>query len=366
MSQLRGAAAGPVVVINVDHIRSDALILTSARALSIELPALTPDAVGQQAVNLIAAVEASVDPDESAAGRREAQRAVTDVLGWLWDAIAEPVLRRIDEDGLWGHPGSRRLWWCPTGTASYLPLHAAGRLDGRGLTGTAHTVLDRVVSSYTPTIRALLDARQPVPEPRIVPPEIIVVAMPQTPGQADLPNAAGEADLLDTAFPGRVEKLIGPSARRDRVLAALAERPWVHLACHGSVDLERPADSALLVHDYQAAPLTVADIARLRLRRAELAFLSACDTAQPGVRLLDESVHLASAFQAAGYRHVIATMWPVWDRAALRAARSVYAMLARTGSAADSAWAVHAAVRAARDRAPDAPSTWASIVHYGA
>ena len=90
-----------------------------------------------------------------------------------------------------------------------------------------------------------------------------------------------------------------------------------HLACHGATDLEHPAESALLIHDYRTAPLTVADVVRLRLRQAELAYLSACDTAQPGVRLLDESIHLASAFQAAGYRHVIATMWPVWDLAAL-------------------------------------------------
>ena len=150
------------------------------------------------------------------------------------------------------------------------------------------------------------------------------------------------------------------------MLTALAGRPWARLACHGATDLEHPAGSALLVHDYRAAPLTVADVVRLRLRQAELAYLSACDTAQPGVRLLDESIHLASAFQAAGYRHVIATMWPVWDLAALRAARSIYATLARTGSAADSARAVHAAVCAARRRAPSTPSSWAGLVHYGA
>jgi hypothetical protein len=40
------------------------------------------------------------------------------------------------------------MWWVPTGNLSYLPLHAAGRDD--------ECVLDRVVSSYTPTVRSLL------------------------------------------------------------------------------------------------------------------------------------------------------------------------------------------------------------------
>ena len=277
-------------------------------------------------------------------------------------------MRQLDQDGLWAeYGGDRRLWWCPTGALAYLPLHAAGRPGGTATaTGGPSSVLDRVIPSYTPTIRALLDARQPVTPPRTGPPEITVVAMPETPGQEDLRNAIREAELVQAAFPGQVEKLIGPDAVRDRVLTALAGRPWAHLACHGATDLEHPAGSALLIHDYRTAPLTVADVVRLRLRQAELAYLSACDTAQPGVRLLDESIHLASAFQAAGYRHVIATMWPVWDRAALRAARSIYATLGRTGSAADSARAVHAAVCAARHRAPSTPSSWASLVHYGA
>jgi tetratricopeptide (TPR) repeat protein len=366
LPQLRQAAfAGPVAAINVHAIRSDALILTAARAVTVGLPALTPDAVGEQAVKLFAAIEDAVGGGH-AGSRREAQLAITDVLGWLWDNVAEPVLRQLDDDGLWDHyDGGRRLWWCPTGALAYLPLHAAGRLSAGGRGGTSRSVLDHVVSSYTPTIRALAGARQPMAPARTGPPQVTVVAMPKTPGQPDLPHALSEAKLLDAAFPGQVRTLIGPQAVRDSVLAALASRPWAHLACHGSTDIERPAESALLVQDYQTSPLTVTDIARLRLRGAELAYLSACDTAQPGVRLLDESVHLASAFQAAGYRHVIATMWPVWDSAALRAARSVYTALARTGSAADCARAVHATVRAARDRAPATPSAWASLVHYG-
>ncbi len=57
---------------------------------------------------------------------------------------------------------------------------------------------------------------------------------------------------------------------------------------------------------------------------AELAFLSACETAQPGARLADEAIHLASAFSLAGYRHVIGTLWPVGDQHAVDIADDIY------------------------------------------
>jgi hypothetical protein len=54
-------------------------------------------------------------------------------------------------------PGERpRLWWCPAGPLGLLPLHSALTYDPeRGAdTGT----VDRVVSAYTPTLKALLEA----------------------------------------------------------------------------------------------------------------------------------------------------------------------------------------------------------------
>ncbi|MYX40196.1 hypothetical protein GTW59_03695, partial [Streptomyces sp. SID89] len=65
----------------------------------------------------------------------------------------EPVLERL---GLLDAPAGEewpRLWWSPGGALAALPLHAAGHHDGR------RSVLDRVVSSYTPTVRALAYAR---------------------------------------------------------------------------------------------------------------------------------------------------------------------------------------------------------------
>ncbi|WP_371604901.1 CHAT domain-containing protein [Streptomyces sp. NBC_01220] len=75
----------------------------------------------------------------------------------MWDAIAEPVLNALDlrETTKEGH----RLWWAPTGLLTFLPLHAAGHHEERDRDG-ARPVLDRVVSSYTPALRALREARR--------------------------------------------------------------------------------------------------------------------------------------------------------------------------------------------------------------
>jgi CHAT domain-containing protein len=53
------------------------------------------------------------------------------------------------------------------------------------------------------------------------------------------------------------------------------------------------------------------------------AFLSACHTFTGVLSLADEAIRLASAFQVAGYRHVIATLWWISDPRAPEVADSV-------------------------------------------
>jgi CHAT domain-containing protein len=110
-------------------------------------------------------------------------------------------------------------------------------------------------------------------------------------------------------------------------------------------------------------PFTVVDVARLRLDRAELAFLSACSTARTGAGLADEAVHLTSAFQLAGYRHVIGTLWPLKDRAAGCVANDFYEVLGADGTADAAPHALHAAVLRRRAACPEQPSLWAAHLH---
>jgi CHAT domain-containing protein len=200
---------------------------------------------------------------------------------------------------------------------------------------------------------------------------MVAVAMPHTPGlpaSADLPGTQAEALVLQRRLPGRVSVLTGSQATREAVLAALPGAPWAHFACHGFSDLANPSASHLLLADHEERPLTVVDVARLRLDGAELAFLSACSTARPGGRLVDEAIHLASAFSLAGYRHVVGTLWPISDQHAADITSDIYTTLTSPGNAAgaDVAGAVHAATLRLRDRWADSPSVWASHIHVGA
>jgi CHAT domain-containing protein len=118
--------------------------------------------------------------------------------------------------------------------------------------------------------------------------------------------------------------------------------------------------------------LSLEQVGGLDLSRAELAFLSACQTAIGGVRVLDESVHLSAAFQLAGYRHVIGTMWAVADSLSAEVVAGIYDEL-RGGSGGTlaaldpgkSALAVHQAVRRLRDRYPGLPLRWIPYLHLG-
>jgi CHAT domain-containing protein len=107
--------------------------------------------------------------------------------------------------------------------------------------------------------------------------------------------------------------------------------------------------------------LAVRDISRLRLQNAELAFLSACSTARGSAELADEAIHIASAFQL-GYRHVVATLWPVLDSTAARLTQGFYERHRRGASPAEALLAVVRELRAAQ---PLAAPAWASPIHAG-
>ncbi len=240
------------------------------------------------------------------------------------------------------------MWWCPSGLLAFLPLHAAGDHTTRFDT-VPQTVLDRVVSSYTPTVRALIHSRRADftqasdPDMRAESDRLLVVAMPHTPDETSLPEVVNEAIQLRENCPDQVTILhgevesdeatrlgTGNGARADfeTVREALLRCRWAHFACHASSDITRPSASHLLLTDHQSHPLTVVDLTRLRLGDSELAFLSACSTARSGdPRLVDEAIHLSAAFQLAGYRHVIATLWPIGDKSARSIAAQFYAGL---------------------------------------
>lgn len=383
-SRLREAASGgPVVVLNISNRRCDALIMTAAGVRLRPLPGLTADECARRASMLLDAFGMLAGWDEAA--QQDLIGVLFGTLSWLWDTICEPVVKDLRDhrdlpDGVPARDGAMpRLWWCPTGPLTVLPLHAAGHYDNPD-----DACLSRVaVCSYAPTVKALLRSRERAQAD--ADPRVLAVGMPTTPDVgdlrfSDLPNAPRELALLTKALPGvSVQVLRSPTRdelddgtfdrpetqpTRDRVMRALPSHSWVHFACHGSQDLWDPSQGAVYLTD---GPLTILRLAADELPAAEMAFLSACQTAAGGVRLPDEAIHLAAAVQFAGYRHVIATAWSISDFHAPAVAKDVYTALVTAGrlDASRAAAAIHSAVAALKARSPMRPDLWAPYLHIG-
>jgi CHAT domain-containing protein len=363
------ATEGPVVIPYASPSRCDALIVSAdnrAPVRLVPLPHLTYSAVESNAKRLREAVWVTSEQGPGHRTLLEAQRAIRAILEWEWDSIAAPVLRELrymarPQDGhIWP-----RLWWCPVGALASLPLHAAGYHHGNDESGSGgpRAVLDLVISSYTTTLRALIDARNREQVNALGSP--LVITAPRIPGAAPLTGVAGEAQALIRLLPGAT---VLKEPTRDAVLAALPGHPMTHFGCHGILNVDNPAASQLLLHDYEVAPLTLADISSLRLA-GTLAYLSACDTAVTAPRLANESLHLTGAFQLAGYTHVIGTLWPVSDAAAKRLAIDFYNDLTSRGATIPkplpAAKALHHSTRRLRERYRDYPALWAGHIHTG-
>lgn len=365
----RQASDGPVIIVTLDDKRCDALILAPSQGSPVRhvpLPELTPESVIEQANRFLAARNDALRA--SPADRRKARSVLHEILGWLWDTTTAPILAALGYSAV-PEPGQAwpRVWWCPVGIMAYLPLHAAGHHDDIADGGTPpRTVLDRVVSSYTSTVRALGYTRQESSS-RTAANHALIVAMPDTPGAAALPGIEREVRRLTSLLPGATV-ILGRNATHDAVLAALPKHSIAHFSCHGISDQNDPASSHLLLHDHATRPLDVTAISHLHLN-ADLAFLSACSTTQTSPRLVDEAVHITAAFQLAGYHNVIGTLWPVYEHSAALIADDVYTDLTGDGAqppdTGRTALALHQAVRRLRADHVDDPAVWAAHIHTG-
>jgi tetratricopeptide (TPR) repeat protein len=359
----KAAEAGPVVIVNISQYRCDAIIVKPESTVEVvPLPSVTVPGINAITNRYLTDLRSATDPDDPSWFRGLARHTLHHTLGWLWDNIAEPVLSALEYPAREGE--LPRLWWCPTASLTALPLHAAGRYPKTAGSGGAVGVPFRVVSSSTPSLAALVKARL---RPSSQPQTMLTVAMPDTPGGlTSLPFVWSELEILNRYFAPNAgnRQLVMPDATRADVRAQLPAHSWTHFSCHSGQDLTKPSEGALHLWD---GPMTVLEIAEQRLDRAELAFLSACQTVIGGTELLDESIHLAAALQLAGYRHVVATLWSIYDQTSPAVTEAFYRLVTAGGmlDSAKAARALHEAVRLLRSEYPADPTFWASYLHVG-
>lgn len=231
----------------------------------------------------------------------------------LWELIVGPVVDALKEMHV--EPSSR-IWWCPTSVVFSLPLHAVGPAplaEGQPAKSNKSRKLylhDLYISSYTPTLTALIEARLTI-LPRVDEhPGLLGVALIDK----SLEAAGDEMNVLKAHFSvhDQLSLAIGGDCTREIVLAGLKQRPWVHFTCHGVLEPDEPFNSAFILSGNER--LTLLDIIKTGLHNAELAVLSVCHTAeQTHNSASEEALHLAAAMQFSGFRSVVGTMWQMKD-----------------------------------------------------
>lgn len=402
------ASQGPIITFNVERARSDAIIVTSKGVKVLSLPDLkygelekglqvilnggahssrkattasedslakSPFALFQELGVSDQMIEEAVtlDTEETRAHASEERhirvkvkredRTVDGFLKWIWKAAVKPVLDAIDDTEM---QPSRRVWWVTSGLMGLAPIHAAGF----HAKGSRDNTMSRVVSSYISSFKALKFARErkSVTSPGL---KMLEITMPTSPSGHGNLNIAFEEQAIQDVFKENVTKLVHPTPKQ--VLEHLPTHSFAHFACHGlSVPGDPSQSGLLLVEDGNAAILTVGDLEQVNLEQAQIAYLSACSTAElSNVRLMDEAIHLANAFQIAGFQHVVGTVWAANDEAAGQIARRFYASLFELGTDENGeqqvARAVHKAVVEYRDSAEVRRDIWkwAPFIHIG-
>ena len=360
------AEGGPIVAFNLSNIRSDAFLITTNEIRFVHLPLLTSDSAEEMTRRFLVAIN-----NQGLQFYHRSMCEVNAVLEWLWDAAVSPIL---DELGFTVMPRSGpwpRVWWVRSGLLNMLPIHAAGYHSST----PPQTALDRVISSYVPTVKSLAYARARVPRPHqlIVKDKAILIAMPKTPEQKNLRFVETEIKYLEDLFScAPIDVKVKRKPTRMEALSELPEAGIVHFACHG-FSAEDPSQSSFHLQDWQTSPLTVSDLMSLNIKSAKFAYLSACHTSSMrDVRLLDESISLSSAIQLSGYPSVVATLWQVEDFHSAQVAKDVYKwILEDVGINAErAAEGLHKAVRGLRDgtrrvKKRHDPLVWAPYIHVG-
>ncbi|KAJ7473037.1 TPR-like protein [Mycena galericulata] len=364
------AKMGPVAIVNISEFRCDALLLMPGmedEVIHVPLHDFTAQ-VAQSLAESLASIVGTPGRSDRLNGCREGYIVPDDrfshILSELWVKIVRPVLNalaimtRTSQD-------LGRIWWCPTGPLAFLPIHAAGLYGEDEAFGSK--LSDFLISSYTPSLTALIQGYRQQSESEVGL-QLLAITQPSADGQSYIPGTQEEIQCIKQHAKGKVPVLWldNEMATIEKAQKGMKDSKWVHFACHG-VQSSSPTESALLLAG--SSRLMLSNIIQLSLPNADLAFLSACQTATGSEELQDESVHLAAGMLLAGYRGVIGTMWSIMDNDAPQVASDVYAHLLEVSppDPTRAAEALHLAIQKLRVVPGGRKSFlhWVPFIHFG-
>ncbi|KAF5329845.1 hypothetical protein D9611_013406 [Ephemerocybe angulata] len=332
--------------------------------------------------------------DGSARGIRKARKTTSQevtlqsVLAELWERVLKPIVQHLGLSPSTDPSKRARIYWCPTGPFTMLPIHAAG-IYGPNRVGTGEALMEYAISSITPTLAALSDrVRSSLAVKESNSREsVLLISQPETPGQVKIPGVTSEvAAIRDVlSHSGAVQSLDGDEGTTDRVKSLMSLSSIVHLACHAEQNTQDPLQSGFYLHNGMLSLSTL--IQREPASNSNksnagtpisftLAFLSACQTGTGKQTLSEEAAHIAAGMLAVGYKGVVGTMWSIPDAYAPMLAKEFYKRLVEAkdgGSTAGidtsrAAYALHCATEELRNYLGDSEGAllaWVPYVYFG-
>lgn len=268
------AVHGPVIIVNISNMRSDAIVIVrQANPVLIPLPGATTERVQHLA-------EAFSQ-------------------GGSLDNLEAVALRSLK--------AGSRIWWCPTGGAARLPLHAAGpyKVGEKGMS-------DMFTSSYIPNLRTLISARKSRAKETFSAtlPAILVIGEGETKGEISLPLPTNDGSCIPTNAVNPTI-LTGADSTKETVLRDLKAHIWVHSSCRLHCNNAEPFASYFALSD---GHLSLFDLIRAELPNSELAVLTAYHSVgAPRGDLPNQFLHPAAGLLMAGFKSVVAPMWAVQE-----------------------------------------------------
>src|SRR6266852_3218333 len=210
------ASHGPVIIINHCKLRSDIIVVLHDSPPS-HIP--TPYDFFDRASRLKHKLLSTREKYGLDSGNHE--DALSFVLAELYEFVGRPVIRRLNKLGI---PEQSRVWWCPTSVFGHLPLHAMGPIPSESDGGDLRYFSDLYISSYTPTLSALIASREPDTRTYALPTLPVTRLGPFLPeAWADIPLIRG-LDLQSTSLGSRSIPHTINSPQRHR---------FVHVSYHG-------------------------------------------------------------------------------------------------------------------------------------
>lgn len=332
---------------------ADGKLSVRVRSVTIERAAL------ERAASRFAAALASRDLGYRAPARR------------LYDLLVKPVARDLDGVATIGVIADGALWRVPFEAL----LDPQGRFIG-----------ERLATFYAPSLTVyarMSAARTHDVRPRSV--RFLGIANPKLPRHADavvaglranelvpLPDAEREVERIAKLYGASRSRLyVGAEARETLVKEESGSYGVIHFATHGVLDDSNPMYSHLLLarsaDGNDDGLLEAWEMMRLDLH-ADLAVLSACDTARGSYDPGEGMIGMSWALFTAGCPSTIATDWKVDSAAAADLMVAFYKRwLASTPQTpfAKAAALQHARIEMLRDPARRHPFYWAAYVLIG-